>query len=147
MAYRGTVKCTVTVILVTASGLAVGALAAVGLVATTQQLGSDDVFYHRLESTKQSPDVAAQQQASGQIWGLTPQGGMAPTVQAYNGPLPTGARGVEFTTPVAPEPGSGVPLPGGPVRWYGGITPGVTVNPEGYAVLPATITRNTQVSP
>jgi hypothetical protein len=76
-----------------------------------------------------------------------PRGGQGPTVRAYNGPLPVGARGVEFTTAVAPEPGAGVPLPGGPVRWYGGITPGVVVNPEGYAVIPAIITRNTQVSP
>jgi hypothetical protein len=104
---------------------------------------NSDPYYYRLESPTQKPEDAAMQVASQQIWGLTPRGGLGPIVQAYPGQLPDGRPGIEFTTPIAPEPGSSIP--GVESRWYGGITPGVIINPQGYAVLPVTITKNTQV--
>jgi hypothetical protein len=48
-------------------------------------------------------------------------------------------RGVEFIATIAPQPGSGVLAYDSP--WYGEITLGVTVNPQGYAALSVTITK------
>jgi RHS repeat-associated protein len=99
--------------------------------------------FHRLESPTQTAEIAAAQQASGEIWGRTPRGGDVPTVQAYEGPLPEGTRGVEFTTDAPPSsvnPGSSE------ARWREG-SPGVesrTVNGEDFAVIGCTVTRNTQ---
>lgn len=100
--------------------------------------------FHRLENAStQTPATAAAQQASGEIWGRTPRGGMEPTVQAYAGPLPQGARGVEFTTDVPP---SAVNTMNGEARWYQSA-PGVesrTANGNDYAAIKCTVTANTQ---
>jgi RHS repeat-associated protein len=105
---------------------------------------SDSNAYHRVETPIQTPEIALRQQLTGEIWGSTPRlGGMGPTVNAYLGPLPPGERGIEFSTRITP--GSAQPFPGGLVRWYGGSTPGVIVNDQGYAVLPVLIYKNTQV--
>jgi RHS repeat-associated protein len=102
---------------------------------------SDPVYYHRLQSPTQTPETAALQQQSGDIWGATARRGLAPTVQAYRGPLPQGAQGVEFVTNVDPHPGSGGSFPGGQARWYGNLTAGVKINDQGYAVIPVIITN------
>lgn len=107
---------------------------------------SDPVVYHKVETTTQTPETAAMQQRSGEIWGKEPRlGGLGPSVNAYVGPLPAGARGIEFTTSI--PPGSALPFPGGLARWYGDRQPGVSINDQGFAVLPVTILKNTQVLP
>lgn len=72
--------------------------------------------YHRRESPTQTPADAALQEASMEIWGSPPQNiyqSDIPKVQAYCGPLPTGVRGIEFTTDIEPDPGS----PPGRASW------------------------------
>ncbi|MGW7531333.1 WXG100-like domain-containing protein [Amycolatopsis sp. NPDC054798] len=59
--------------------------------------------YHRLESRTQSAETAKLIEESSQVWGKTPRHGANPAVQAWNGPLPPGKRGVEFYTDVKPH--------------------------------------------
>jgi RHS repeat-associated protein len=94
--------------------------------------------YHRLESPTQSPKVARLQETSGEIWGRAPRGSDIPKVQAYAGPLPPGARGIEFTTSVAPDPYGMPHLP-----TWSGPRPGVRVEND-FAKIACTVTRNTQ---
>jgi hypothetical protein len=59
-------------------------------------------------------------------------------VKAYRGALPSGEKGVEFTTPVAPQKGSGT------LRialWYYPHTPGVGMNSQGFAWIPVNISK------
>ncbi len=93
--------------------------------------------FHRLESLTQTPEVAQLQEQSGEIWGTTPRWGFEPTVQAYEGPLPEGARGVEFNTEFGPNRSA----PPGQAWWQEG--PGVRVEGD-WAKLSCVITRNTQ---
>src|SRR3954447_18375112 len=80
--------------------------------------------YYRMESPSQRPSIAAVQEATGEIWGSYNRdmmGGRAPfpLVDAYVGRLPAGARGIEFTTDVPPNPAHAT-LPGtldGDSRW------------------------------
>jgi hypothetical protein len=58
-----------------------------------------------LESDTQTPEDAARQEASGEIWGRIGLGNRGPKVKAYNGPLPDGDRGIEFETQITPDPG------------------------------------------
>ena len=97
--------------------------------------------YHRLESPTQTRADAQRQQISGELWGRPAWGSGIASVKAYRGPLPAGARGIEFVTPVAPSRGRGTPHE---ARWYIG-DPGVAENAQGYAVIPITVTKNTQV--
>jgi len=48
-----------------------------------------------------------------------------PSVKAYRGALPAGQPGIEFTTAIAPDPGSSTPYE---ARWYYPKTPGVELN-------------------
>jgi hypothetical protein len=77
------------------------------------------------------------QQQNGEIWGRPARGSSLASVKAYRDALPAAQNGIEFVTTVAPTPGSGTPFE---ARWYEG-TPGVTKNAQGYAVIPATVTR------
>lgn len=77
--------------------------------------------FNRVESSTQTKQTALRQEASGEVWGRTPRGGMEPTVQAYAGRLRSGRRGIEFTTDTAPYPYSS-PLE---ARWYLTRTVGV----------------------
>jgi hypothetical protein len=100
--------------------------------------------YHRLESPTQTSVDAKQQKASGEIWGRAPSTSIFPIVQAYRRQLPPSVRGIEFDTSTAPTPGCGTPYE---ARWYPG-TVGVrlvTVYGIDYAVISATVTKNTQV--
>ncbi len=113
----------------------------VELNSTTRR--DDNLLYHRLEAyPNQTPEVAAMQQASGEIWGQEGRLGSMAQVRAFRGALPEDARGIEFTTPIPPEAGQ-IPW----ARWYPGRQPGVFVNDKGYAVLPVTVTKNTQTLP
>jgi hypothetical protein len=97
--------------------------------------------YHRLESESQTPETAAAQQASGEIWGGAARNVLAsdiPKVKAYGGPLPDGARGVEFVTEVPPDPGQ---VPGKPT--WTGPRRGVRLE-DGFAKIAVTVTKNTQ---
>lgn len=94
--------------------------------------------FHRLESKTQTAGTARKQQRSGQIWGRPNRGSDTPSVDAYEGPLPPGKRGIEFETDVTPNAGS----PPGRARWYGD-RPGVR-NEDGYAKICGRVTKNTQ---
>jgi len=94
--------------------------------------------FHRLESPTQTPEDAAQQVSSGEVWGRAPRGSDIPKVQAYEGPLPEGARGIEFTTDVTPDPYG---IPGQP-EWSG-PRPGVRVEDE-FAKICATSISTSQ---
>ncbi|MDR2985332.1 MAG: hypothetical protein LBV34_10880, partial [Nocardiopsaceae bacterium] len=95
--------------------------------------------FYRLETSTQTPEVAAQQEASGQIWGRTPFGGIKPAVQAYPGALPEGERGIEFFTDVAPD------SPYGPIAQWTGPRAGVEVDEnEEFAKICVLIAQNTQ---
>ena len=63
-----------------------------------------------------------------------------PTVQAYRGPLSSGARGIEFFTKAAPND------PFGPIaRWSLSGGPRFGLRQEGeFAKITCRITRNTQ---
>jgi hypothetical protein len=78
--------------------------------------------FHRLESPTQTRSDAVKQVASGEIWGRPARGSDIPSVKAYRNALPAGQRGVEFTTAVLPQKGSGTPYE---ARWYYPNTPGV----------------------
>ena len=95
-------------------------------------------IYHRLESPTQTPETARAQQESGQLWGYPRRGSDIPSVKAYTGALPSGARGVQFMTDVLPDRGT----PPGAARWTG-PRPGVTVE-QGRAIICAVVNKNTQ---
>lgn len=95
--------------------------------------------YHRLKSPTQSDSTALKQHRSSEIWGRPRRDSDIPQVQAYVGPLPPNAGGIEFTTPVRPDGGT----PPGQVRWTG-PREGVVVE-DGFAKIRCIITRNTQV--
>jgi RHS repeat-associated protein len=100
--------------------------------------------FHRLESPTQSPTVASLIEQSGELMGTGMRqvgGGRSPNpvAQAYVGPLPEGARGVEFFTPVAPTSGS---RPGA-ADWYRG-TDGVRDVDDDWVSVPVEVTKNTQ---
>ena len=95
-------------------------------------------LYHRLESSTQTPEIAREQERSGEIWGRAARWSNIPSVKAYRHALPDAWRGIEFTTPVAPTPGRGSPYE---ARWYDG-TPGVamkTHKSEDFAVIKASV--------
>ena len=94
--------------------------------------------YHRLASSTQTAEHAAMQEQSGELWGRTDRGGHRPSVDAYMGALPRGARGIEFTTSTPPDPGTPPQL----ARWTG-PRPGVIVDDE-YAKIRITVTVNAQ---
>jgi hypothetical protein len=60
--------------------------------------------FHRLQSPTQDDHTAQLQMQSQEMWGRARRGSDIPQVQAYTGPLPRGAKGIEFTTHVAPDP-------------------------------------------
>lgn len=102
-----------------------------------EQRGKPQV-YHRVETPSQPAAVARMQEQSGQVWGRPARGSSIPSVKAYFGPLPNGRRGIEFTTPVPHDPRFSYPFE---ARWYYPHTLGVTLNGQGFAVIPATVTN------
>src|SRR3954453_16401886 len=84
---------------------------------------------------------AQRQQISGELWRRPAWGSGIASVKAYRNLLPAGARGIEFVTPVVPSRGRGTPHE---ARWYIG-DPGVAENAQGDAVIPITVSKNTQV--
>jgi hypothetical protein len=100
--------------------------------------------YHRLESPTQPPDIVFVQQQTGTIRGYPAMGSFIPKVKAYGGPLPQGARGIEFTTGVPPDDGSVPSLPvwSGPRR---GVR--VSTDDQGwdFAEIDVTILKESQI--
>ena len=96
--------------------------------------------FHRRESPTQTRADAVRQVASGEIWGRAARGGANPSVKAYRNSLPPQLRGIEFTTPVPPHPGSGSPYE---AKWYHPDTPGVVLRQnasnEDFAAIPADV--------
>jgi hypothetical protein len=97
--------------------------------------------FHRLQSPTQDNHTAQLQVQSQEIWGRARRGSDIPQVQAYTGPLPMGANGIEFTTRVAPDPQQ----PPGQARWTG-PRPGVTIQDD-FCRISVVITKNTQLTP
>lgn len=95
--------------------------------------------YFRLEGPTQTSEDAILQTKSGEIWGREARGSNLLSVKAYRGSLQPSQRGVDFTTPVLPERGSGTPYE---ARWYYPQTPGTLLrNRDGvdYAAIPANV--------
>ena len=92
----------------------------------------------KLAPATQTDAVAHQQEVSGEMWGRPRQYSDIPQVQAYTGPLPHGAAGVEFTTHVPPDGGTAP----GHARWTG-PRPGVQVH-DGFAKIKVNVVKNTQ---
>ena len=98
--------------------------------------------YHRLEAPRQTGKDAKLVEQSGELWGAARRGGETPQVKAYAGLLPTGERGIEFMTPIAPDKGS---VPGQPVWSLG--QPGVLSRQKerrDFAAIPVRMIRNAQ---
>lgn len=98
--------------------------------------------FHRLESPTQTAAIAVLQVNSGEIWGQSARGSDIPSVKAYRKALPSGERGIEFTTVVAPQVGSGTPYE---AHWYYPNTPGVqhkTKDSQDYAVITAAVVNH-----
>jgi RHS repeat-associated protein len=93
--------------------------------------------YHRPESTTQTAEDAQKQVNSREVWGQEPQFSHIPKVQAYDGPLPEGARGIEFTTDVEPDPYG---IPGQPT--WSGPRPGVRVEGDFAKICVTSIWTN-----
>lgn len=97
--------------------------------------------FHRLESPTQTSADALRQVQSKEIWGRAARGSSILSVRAYRRNIPAGRRGIEFTTPIEPHPGSGSPYE---VRWYYPQTDGVLLrrrNDEDFAAIPAEVTN------
>jgi hypothetical protein len=94
--------------------------------------------FHRRESPAQTAAEAAKQERSQEISGASVAGSSSARVRAYIGPLPKGARGVEFDTDVLPDDGS----PPGEARWTGPRL-GIVVE-DGVAKLSAQRVENRQ---
>jgi len=99
----------------------------------------DEPIYHRLGDGAATLDKIIE---SGELWGQVPRNFFQspfPAVKAYAGPLPEGATGFEFTTPVAPAP-YGVPEK---PTWRVGL-PGVVESEDGdWAKIPVKVLRQT----
>jgi hypothetical protein len=101
--------------------------------------GTNRRLYYRLESPTQTPDIARQQKQSGEIWGRSPQQSTIAAVQAYIGPLPAGARGIEFYTDTPRDP-----MCPPRVAYWRGPRKGVRVE-DGFAKIAVVVTKNSQV--
>jgi hypothetical protein len=103
---------------------------------------NEEKIYHRKESSTQTSEVAKAMEESGELWGKAPRGSDIPTVQAYEGPLPPEAKGVEFTTKVPPDSGGVDVRPG----WSGkreGVGSKETDHGD-FATIPIKVIKNTQ---
>jgi hypothetical protein len=93
--------------------------------------------YHRLRSPTQPIALDAVMIQRGQLCGGPAWGSSIPSVKAYDGPLPGGASGIEFTTTVPPTPGS----PPGLVKWYKG-SPGVYASTTDLVCIAVNVRRS-----
>jgi hypothetical protein len=106
--------------------------------------GTARPLYHRLESPTQPPVIVVVRQQSGTIRGYPALGSHIPKVKAYDGPLPEGARGIEFTTDVPPDPGCAPGLP----TWSGpreGVSIRTDHQDREFAEISVVSTKNAQM--
>lgn len=99
--------------------------------------------FHRLASPTQTDEMASLQEAEGRIYGSSGRFTLGPAVQAYQGPLPPNAVGVEFTTSVPPSLKTDFHA-----TWYrsqNGV-PISTRRGEDYFAVPVTITKRVALS-
>jgi hypothetical protein len=94
-----------------------------------------------LESPTQTVTDAATQSYGGRICGKAHRGGSVPSVKAYVGPLPEGARGVEFVTDIPPLTGTAPHL----ALWRKG-SHGVENASDDLVCIPVSVTKNTQTT-
>lgn len=120
--------------------VASAALAAKALqdMSVLEEMANNEKIFHRKESTTQTPEDADKIEKSGELWGKVPREGDRPTAQAYAGPLPPGARGVEFDTDVSPDTGCRPHYPS-----WSGPRDGVEVDDE-FAKIKIRVRKNTQ---
>jgi uncharacterized protein RhaS with RHS repeats len=90
------------------AALSAGATAAaVGIAAQSSDDGGGTIFHRR---TAAYPNEIDQVLQSGEVWGRRRSnifgGGLDPQVKAYEGPLPQGTPGYEFSTGVPQDPGT-----------------------------------------
>ncbi|MFI2611077.1 polymorphic toxin-type HINT domain-containing protein [Kitasatospora sp. NPDC018619] len=95
--------------------------------------------FHRKASPTQTDEHARLQQENGELWGGLSRLGGDEAAKAHIGPLPDGARGVEFYTTIRPREA----FPGY-VWWEVGRVPGVRLE-NGFAKIPILISKNTQI--
>ncbi|MEU9488715.1 putative T7SS-secreted protein [Streptomyces decoyicus] len=96
--------------------------------------------FHRKESPTQKVEHAQQQQDSGELWGgVSPRLGGEEAARAHRGPLPEGARGVEFYSELRP-----IRTMVSQVWWEVGKVKGVRLE-DGWAKIKIHITKNTQL--
>lgn len=101
-------------------------------------------LYQRLESPTQPTDGAAFQHASGIVRGYPARGSLLPKVKAFDGPLPAGKGGIEFTTDVPPDRGCAPGLP----TWSGsrpGVVAGIDELRGSFVEIRVAVIRNTQI--
>jgi hypothetical protein len=97
-------------------------------------------IFNRVETHIQTATLAILQVNSCEIWGRVSRHGSEPNVKAYAGALVKNNRGIEFTTPIAPEPDQG-PLH---ANWYHPSTKGVRLTKkdgEEFACIEANVTN------
>lgn len=92
--------------------------------------------YYRLASPTQTRDDARLQVESGELWGRTPRLGIYPRVEAFEGPLPEDAEGIEFLTPLEPDLRAGRKYRG----WTAIVRDDVRIDGD-FAKIPCVITR------
>jgi hypothetical protein len=98
-------------------------------------------MFYRVETRRQTPQIAAIQERTREIWRRTPKYGFEPTVEAYAGALPADRRGIEFTTDIEPD---GSPFE---AKWYLTKTEGVELrvkDGEEFACITALTVANRQ---
>lgn len=93
--------------------------------------------YDRARSPTQSANDDRIQVATMKVYGRAAWGSHIPSVKAYRGPLPPSDSGIEFSTPIAPTPGTSTPSM---VKWYQG-SPGVIDRGPGLVCIPANILK------
>lgn len=105
-------------------------------------LPEDLPLYHRRGNERTQTQADAEIIASsGKLWGRVPRYGHSePLVQAWRGPLPPGSWGIEFVTPVPPEPDT----PAHRCEWRGprvGVETFVDDSGVAWASIPVQVTR------
>ncbi|MGW2631520.1 putative T7SS-secreted protein [Streptomyces chattanoogensis] len=96
--------------------------------------------FHRKESPTQKVIHAQQQQDSGELWGgVSPRLGGEEAARAHWGPLPEGARGVEFYSELKP-----IRTMVSQAWWEVGKVKGVRLE-DGWAKIKIHISKNTQL--
>ena len=95
-------------------------------------------FYHRAHSDEDAYKI----EATGELWGWPRWQSSIPQPQAFEGPLPEGAIGIEFYTDVEPT-GNTAPHY---ARWCP-PAPGIVVVDDEYAKIRVVVTKNTHRRP